>query len=185
MAPRSRSRSKKSGRSRTSSLSMSSPTSSSSPSSMSPRSSGAMVGAQVFSSLIAIAINAYLLNYIMNLEKVNCECSKHWQRDYIKYFSIVVIALSVLMIITTLSGLVATGPLAGLLFFIRAVMLIASLANIFILFHYSTSLKTKECECSEDIARTFMTYYSGLIIVVFVIVLLYALIAGAVNASRV
>ena len=179
MAPRSRSRSSKSSRS---SLSMSSSQRSSS--SMSPGSSGPMVGAQVFSSLIAIAINAYLLNYIMNLEKENCECSKHWQRDYIKYFSTVVIALSVLMIITTLSGLVASGPVAGLLFFIRAVMLVASLVNIFVLFHYSTGLKNKNCECSEDTARTFMTYYSGIIIVVFAVILLYAILVGSVKAAR-
>ena len=131
-----------------------------------------------------IAINAYLLNYINNLEKENCECSKHWQRDYIKYFSMVAIILSVLMIITSLSGLVVRGPLAGLLHFLRSILGIASLVNIFVLFHYSTGLRNKDCECSEDTARTFMTFYY-LSILVVVVVLLSMLIWGAVNAARV
>ena len=172
MAPRSRS--KKSTRS-------SSPRSSSS---MSPDTRSVMPGAQVISSLITIAINAYLLNYITNLEKKNCECSEHWQRHYIKYFSMVAIILSALMIITTLTGAVVRGPLAGLLFAVRAVFLIASVVNTFVLFHYSTGLENKDCECSEDTARTFMTYYSGLMILIIVVVLIYGILAGAVNAAR-
>ena len=147
--------------------------------SLSPRSKSNRVVGQVLSSLFVIAINAYLLNYINNLEKENCECSKHWQRDYIKYFSIVVIVVSVLMIITSLSGLVVRGPLAGLLHFLRSILGIASLVNIFVLFHYSTGLRNKDCECSEDTARTFMTFYSGLSILVVVVVLLSMLIWGA------
>ena len=42
-----------------------------------PDTRSVMPGAQVISSLITIAINAYLLNYITNLEKKNCECSEH------------------------------------------------------------------------------------------------------------
>ena len=80
------------------------------------------------------------------------------------------------MIITSLSGLVVRGPLAGLLHFLRSILGIASLVNIFVLFHYSTGLRNKDCECSEDTARTFMTFYSGLSILVVVVVLLSMLI---------
>ena len=177
MAPRSRSRSKKSSRSSPSMSSMSS-------SPRSPDTRSVMPGAQIISSLITIAINAYLLNYITNLEKKNCECSEHWQRHYIKYFSMVAIILSVLMIITTLTGAVVKGPLAGLLFAVRAAFLIASVVNTFVHFHYSTGLENKGCECSEDTARTFMTYYSGVMIFIIVVVLLYGILAGAVNAAR-
>jgi len=150
----------------------------------SPDTRKVMPSVQIISSLITIAINAYLLNYITNLEKKNCECSNHWQRHYIKYFSMVAIILSALMIITTLTGAVVRGPLAGLLFAVRAVFLIASFVNTFVLFHYSTGLQNKDCECSEDTARTFMTYYSGLMILIIVVILIYGILAGAVHAAR-
>ena len=109
MAPRSRGR--KSARSRSVSASASN----------SPMTTGGNnLVAPIISSLIAIAINAYLLDYILRLEKRDCECSNHWQRDYIKYFSIVIIVISVLMIILALSGVRARGALAGLLQFVRS-----------------------------------------------------------------
>ena len=99
-----RSRGRKSARSRSVSASASN----------SPmRTGGDSLVAPIISSLIAIAINAYLLDYILRLEKRDCECSNHWQRDYIKYFSIVIIVISVLMIILALSGVRARQLVKG------------------------------------------------------------------------
>ena len=76
--------------------------------SMSPNSiqrSGMARGVVVVSSLITVAINAYILNYLLNLEKSECECSDNWQRDYIKYYSVVAITVASILILLMASGL--------------------------------------------------------------------------------
>jgi len=123
----------------------------------------------VLVSLITITINAYLLHYVLNLEKEKCECSKHWHRDYIKYFSIAAIVVSSLMVILVVSGLRLNSGVAAFLRVIRFLLGLATLVNIFVLYNYSTGLIEKECECSENTARTFMKYYSILLIAVLII----------------
>lgn len=170
-----RSRGRKSARSRSVSASASN----------SPmRTGGDSLVAPIVSSLIAIAINAYLLDYILRLEKRDCECSDHWQRDYIKYFSIVIIVISVLMIILALSGVRVRGPLAGLLQFVRMVVGFASLFNVFVLYNYSTGLNRKDCDCSANTARTFMQYYSTILIGLIILAVFVGIIMSSVRAAR-
>tara|TARA_B100000131_G_C17958771_1_gene549520 strand:+ start:218 stop:694 length:477 start_codon:yes stop_codon:yes gene_type:complete len=120
-------------------------------------------------SLVTIAINAYLLHYVLNLEKEKCECSKHWHRDYIKYFSIAAIAVSSLTIILVVSGLKLNRGFIAFMRVIRFLLGLATLVNMFVLYNYSTGLIEKECECSENTARTVMKYYSILLIAVLII----------------
>ena len=51
-----------------------------------------------FILLIVILVNALIVNYTMKLEHIDCECSKGWYRDFIKYYSIITIIMVIFML---------------------------------------------------------------------------------------
>jgi len=134
----------------------------------------------VLSSLVVIAINGYILNYLLNLEKSECECSAGWQRDFIKYYSVVSITVSSIMILLVLSGLKLTVPLKKLLNVVSYILRILTLVNLFVLYHYSTNLVLKNCNCSANTARGFMKCYSMIIIGVFALAIIFTIVAQLV-----
>ena len=134
----------------------------------------------VLSSLVVIAINGYILNYLLNLEKSECECSASWQRDFIKYYSVVSITVSSIMILLVLSGLKLPVPLKKLLNVVSYILRILTLVNLFVLYHYSTNLVLKNCNCSADTARGFMKCYSMIIIGVFALAIIFTIVAQLV-----
>ena len=148
--------------------------------SMSPNSiqrSGMARGVVVVSSLITVAINAYILNYLLNLEKSECECSDNWQRDYIKYYSVVAITVASILILLMASGLRLPRVLNNLLSVVSYLLRFFTLINVFVLYNYSRNLVLKDCKCSENTARTFMKYYSMIVIGLMVLAILISILA--------
>jgi hypothetical protein len=54
----------------------------------------------VIISLIVIGINLSGLFWIDKLEKIDCKCSAHWKRDYIKYYLYCLLTLQFILLIT-------------------------------------------------------------------------------------
>jgi len=48
--------------------------------------------------LTGLIFQAIVLSWILKLEKSGCECSDDWRRDYIKYYTIAVIALTLALL---------------------------------------------------------------------------------------
>ena len=132
------------------------------------------------SSLVIIAINSYILNYLLNLEKSECECSDNWQRDYIKYYSVVAITVSSILLVLMALGLRHPRALNNLLSVVSYLLKFFTLINIFVLYNYSRNLVLKNCNCSENTARTFMKYYSMLIIGILVLAIFISILMGVV-----
>ena len=87
-------------------------------------------------SLFIVAVfHIFVLSYIKNLERIHCDCSKHWQRDFIKYYSLVAIVISTSLFITGISG--SDGRLPAIL---SSLLAFAGLINAFIVFFYTKKL---------------------------------------------
>ena len=134
---------------------------------------------------IAITFHVVLLKYVMELEKKpNCECSKTWQRDFIKYYlvaSLVFLSVSVLRVLLGIKN-------NALTLTVSTVMQLLGLVNLFVMFFYTQKLKNSDCACSEDWRRTFMNVYSLIMLAFFpivtIILLAFALLSGkTVSAS--
>ena len=128
---------------------------------------------------LAIAFHVVLLKYVTELEKNSeCECSKAWQRDFIKYYliaSVVFLGTSVLRVLLGIKNNVLTLT-------VSTVMQLLGLVNLFVMFFYTQKLKHTNCECSEDWRRTFMNVYSLIMLAFFpiitIILLSTALLSG-------
>ena len=63
------------------------------------------MNSRIMRHLVVIIFNVILFTYVVTLEKEKCECSQSWKRDYIKYYSGVMVSLFTLMILGTLLGI--------------------------------------------------------------------------------
>ena len=115
--------------------------------------------------MITILLNLLILNYVYNLEKNNCECSKDWRRDFIKYFTIASV------IIVLLHFLIKKLPRAIVVPF-SVLYSILGLVNIYALFTYSRNMINDSCQCSNSWERNFIYYYSMIIIILYIIFIL-------------
>ena len=107
--------------------------------------------------LIVILVNILILVYIINLEKKNCVCSSNWKRDFIKYFTIILIVLNVFVLLVPQFKKSKNKAVLLLLGFLALV----NLFNIAILLVYYVELSEKQktgCGCSVNWKRHIMLF---------------------------
>lgn len=125
------------------------------------------------SLLISFIINTIFLHYVYTLEKNQCECSKSWKRDYIKYYSIIMITTLILaMLIPVFKKKIFT-QMVSILYII---VVLGGLINLWCLYSYTKKLKEIDCECSEGWERKFIHTYSTLVVVLWIIGILLPLL---------
>lgn len=128
-----------------------------------------MIFALYFSLLISISLNYIILNYIDNLERIDCNCSDTWRSKFIKFYSTYLIVIQTFIILVDIKTLLK---------FIRIVLpfyLVTQILGIFYLitiFQYSSNLKKSKCKCSNKWERDLMYYYSLILITVYLIIFL-------------
>ena len=112
--------------------------------------------------VLAIVISAFLYYYVVKLESIaNCECSKDWRRDYIKYFFGIIIIYSLIRILT---GIKIQNQLFGLIY------ITAVFVQVYSLFTYVRDLEAKNCECAMGNIHEFAKYYSMFQLILFIII---------------
>lgn len=125
----------------------------------------------VISSLIGITISTLILKYVYDLEKQKCLCSKDWRRTYIKYFSGLLILIGILGLFGIDQMNIAKSTKSKLLplfAIITALLTVASFVYLYALYMFSHDLiRHKDCPCSESHLRTFVYYYSILVILLY------------------
>lgn len=125
--------------------------------------------------VIVLLINVLIVNYIRKLEKITCNCSEDWRRNFIKVYSIVTICVTTLFIALPMLGHVTgcgpdlqkilTNPVTRFVINIYAMI---GIVNIVALFTYSQKIVINSCECSESWERTFIYYYSMVVMSVYI-----------------
>ena len=125
--------------------------------------------------VIVLLINLLIVNYTRKLEKITCNCSKDWRRTFIKVYAMATIGITTLFIVLPIIGQVTgcgpelkkilTNPVTRLIINIYAVV---GVVNIVSLFTYSQKIVLNSCECSESWERTFIYYYSMVVMSIYI-----------------
>ena len=124
--------------------------------------------------LIVLMINILIVNYIRKLEMITCECSKEWKRDYIKIYSLLTIIITSLICLVPLfmhlvnldyniESLLSNKYLTT----VSTIYTFFGLINVYALFTYSQRIVLTECKCSKSWERTFIYYYSMLVMSIY------------------
>lgn len=99
---------------------------------------------------IAIAIlYLYLLNYVYKLERIGCECSDDWRRNFIKYY---IIAIFVLVVASFFMG--------PIIIFIAPITFVANIVCIVVIYQYVKKLKLEKCACADGTERKVLEYFN-------------------------
>ena len=113
--------------------------------------------------VISIILAGIFFNFIKQLEK-NCDCMNGWKRNFIKYYSLCIIAMNTVF----LTGISRNNKLLAL---VSTLFNIFGGVYIYTLFTYSKKLRKLKCKCSNTWERQFMFYYSQFNLVIVLIVL--------------
>ena len=109
--------------------------------------------------LIVILINIIIFNYIYNIEKEQCECSKSYTSKFLKYYAVGTIILALYLI-------------SGIKYKITKIIYIYSLIgipNIYLLFKFYQDINKKQCRCKKVWGFDFLYYYSMIIMTVYIL----------------
>ena len=117
--------------------------------------------------LISVLANIVIIYFIYNLKYMNNECSKNIYADYIFIYSLVHVFLTALIFIVPKFF----DNKQTLTTFIKLILGLGMIINIFCLYKYSQMLK--ECKNINENLRVFMEYYSYFYICILVFMHLY------------
>lgn len=154
------------------------------PPNQSPSSSKGMLIASIVGGIIGIIINISALMWLQKLEELNCACSEHWMRNYIKYYLYVIIPIFFIGLIINIYAYFSDVSINeihnnNLFIFYRSFAGIVSLfgfANIFIVIIFINRLKEINCECSEDIKREVYWVYNIILAAIIGLTILFMLV---------
>ena len=121
--------------------------------------------------LIVILINIIIFNYIYNIEKEQCECSKSYISKFLKYYAVGTIILALYLI-------------SGIKYKITKIIYIYSLIgiiNIYLLFKFYQDINKKECKCKKVWGFNFLYYYSMIIMTVYIMYCILLMILDTIK----
>lgn len=138
--------------------------------------------------IIGLIINVSALTWLHKLEEMNCACSEHWMRGYIKYYLYVIIPIFCIGLLINAYLYISDYSIIDLnnndvFIFYKSFTNIVSLfglANIIIVIVFINRLKEINCECSEDIKREIYWIYNIILASIIGGALLFALIGALV-----
>ena len=128
----------------------------------------------LFSKLLTVILYYIFFNYVLTLEKLKCDCSKDWRRDYIKYYSTIAM---VMIAIKLFNNKITEYVDVDILNKIYLLDFFAGFIYLYVLLTYSYDLKNSQCKCSESPIRTFIYHYSIIILVLYAIISIASLSA--------
>lgn len=117
--------------------------------------------------LITVLANLVILYFIYNLKVSNCGSSKTINREYIFYYSIIHIFLTMLMFLVP----PFFNKNKALTVLVKLILGFGMIINVYCLYQFSQELKG--VDCSSENFRLFMEYYSYFYIGILVFIHLY------------
>lgn len=124
------------------------------------------------SGMITIFFNLLVLMYVMKLENKMCGCVSDWRHDFIKYYSMAIIGLGVIMLFV---GDKYNNNMFLRLF--KVLLMVASLINFWCLYTYVGDLDTTKCVCAVEKQKD-LHYF----LYIFRYVMLISLILAIINS---
>lgn len=102
------------------------------------------------SCFVTLVLTLIILLYVLELEKKDCKCAINGHQQFIKYFSPVVIVVTLLTIMVGRNGMkniFKTNKVALPIFVIYALVNIVYVVNLIV---YFFKLRKRECDCARD-----------------------------------
>jgi hypothetical protein len=128
-------------------------------------------------TVVVVLYFLLVLGYIYALEDKMCNCIRDWRHDFIKYFSMAMIAYAVLVL-----ALTGTSMRHGMI--MKALccsVMVLSFVNILALFTYIGDLDSSKCMCAIEKQRMthYFLYIWRYVLIIALVIKLIAIIVSA------
>lgn len=127
-------------------------------------------------SFVLTTLYIYLLNYILKLEKIGCECSAGWRRDFIKYYLILFFFILLITIAFWRNKFINT--------FSYIIFPIINIFFVYVVFEYVQKLKQEKCACSAGIERNVLEIFNYIQIILLTISFIKIVFASTLFSSK-
>jgi predicted PurR-regulated permease PerM len=128
------------------------------------------IGILVIKLLVAILlITTYL--YIDKLEKTGCYCGEHYNKDFIKKFSLFAFCYYIITLLINPSSIKMNINIIKIYTIIEIIFLFMIAYYFYATIQYIRFLVNEKCKCSEDMRREFIMW--GSIIELFLILIVF------------
>jgi len=94
-------------------------------------------------ALVTAAFWAWMLSWVVKLEKKECPCARDWRLQYVKYFAAITLAFQIIVMTKQKQLLFIGAPIMGLAGMVFAASTIS----------YVVSQNRKKCACSRSTER--------------------------------
>ena len=142
-----------------------------------------MNGVILVSMIIMLVINVIILMYVLELEKEKCGCSKHWMRDFIKYWTILMIVIGVVLLIApSLIGSCISNALCNVLY--NLYQLVGFVYMVVLIVYYFYLNRHSDCACALDWKRHVLIWPIVILGLAFIIGFGSAMIGKPINRIR-
>ena len=131
---------------------------------------------QIMALSISLLVNLSMITWIQKLEKIECECSEDWKRQFILYAAYFFAILSIITFVMNVIYFVSNKTAFKVNEYVSGLLVFFNLVNLMISIIYVYNLRNNECKCSEDIRRDYVYYYNWarLILLAFVFIAMVA-----------
>ena len=127
-------------------------------------------GVYAISQVISIILFAYILTYLVKLERIGCECAQDWRRKYIIFYSILIIALALYDLSVIVLHKDPLSHISAISLFRAPVILALGIVFVIAAIQYVNRLKREKCACSDTYARLILLIVAIIDAAVFSIV---------------
>lgn len=130
-------------------------------------------------SIIGFVLLVLTYTYIRKLETVDCACAEHPLKNYIKnYLMFAIVWLLVTSILSPRKAVSLFGPVFGIIYTVlHWVYVIATVVFFVYAIQYVNYLMREKCKCSEDVRRSVLYWWSVVMILIYVALVLIPLLA--------
>ena len=137
----------------------------------------------VIFSIVIICYHLMVLGYLITLEDNNCHCLRDWRHDFLKYYSIAMIFITLIMLVLT--GNIKNKNLSGKLNWLgllQITIMVAFLINVWCLYTYIGDLDATNCQCAIQQQKDihYFLYIWRYILVASIVISLLLILMSAV-----
>jgi len=125
-----------------------------------------------FFKFINLFISGTIIYYLNHLEKISCQCSLTFQRNYIYYYTLCFFIINVLNLLFDKQIIFIPNKIR-ILFMI--ILLLAAIINIVYTIEYVEDMKKLNCKCSESMIRDLMFIIAILricVVILFILIII-------------
>jgi hypothetical protein len=130
---------------------------------------------QFATPIIGLIFSGLIIYYLHHLEKIGCACAMTSQRNYIYYYTVVLVLFNIvnLFLLPSMDKNMVR-PFAMIMGPIAILLLIGGIINVIYTIQFVEDMKKKNCECSKSVFKEMMFILAILQIIswLFLIILL-------------